>query len=207
MKRRSGFTLVELLVASSMLAVLGLAGYSVFAASVRSGQKARRVGAMVANGQRALAGIVRDLRALVVHDGTGLTSLDATTEGRSTDTLDFIALRTRGEPEPGTAGRCEVGYYIDVDPDTEAEWLVRREDAAPDDEPLSGGQATPAGPGVAELDLQFYDGTLWSDGWSENSLPRLVKVGIVVTDTEREEEPLYLETTVALPRVEQTEAE
>jgi type II secretion system protein J len=201
MVRRKGFTLVELLVTSSMLALLAGAGYAVFAAGLQSGGKARRVGTMVSCGQRALEAMAADIRMACEHDGTRMTSLDARYGALSADTVDFIVPRRRpayGPPE-GDA-RCEVGYYIDNDPDTEARWLLRREDNTLDDDPLEGGTVTLAGPCVSELDLQFFDGREWKAGWEDqSSFPRAVRIGIVAVDAEEKEEPLYLETCVSVP--------
>jgi len=199
MNGRRGFTLVELLVTASMLALLGAAGYAALAAGTRSAQKARRVSDMVAHGRRALTAMATDIRAAVRHDETGMVALDAQFEGRNTDTIDFIAFRTRRSDDPAAADRCEVGYYIDSSDDTEAEWLLRREDPTIDDEPLADGQAVLAGPYVSELELKFYDGSGWVDGWTDSeSFPRAVRIGIVVLDADEREEPLYLETTVAV---------
>jgi hypothetical protein len=53
---------------------------------------------------------------------------------------------------------------------------------------------------VAELDMQFFDGTDWLDGWSDpERFPRAVRIGIVVVDEEDREDPLYLETCVLVP--------
>jgi type II secretion system protein J len=200
MSGRRGFTLVELLVTASMLALLGTAGYATLAAGTRSAQKARRVSDMVAHGRRALTMMATDIRAAVRHDEAGITALDAQFEGRDTDTIDFIAHRTRRSNDPEATDRCEVGYYIDTSERTEADWLLRREDATVDDEPLADGQALLAGPYVSELDLRFHNGSDWVDGWTDSeNLPEAVRIGIVVLDAEEREDPLYLETTVIVP--------
>jgi type II secretion system protein J len=201
MKNRSGFTLVELLLASSMLAILASTGYVVLSAGARSSQKARCVSTMAANGQRALMLMCRDIREAVEHQGTRLTSLDVQYEGMDADTIDFIApLRRHGQEEPGATGRCEIGYYIDNDPGTEARWLVRREDSTIDDDVLEGGIVTLAGPYVSELNLEFYDGFEWVSGWNDQKqFPRAVRIGILVTDPAEIETPYYFETTVAIP--------
>jgi len=207
-KDRGGFTLVELLIASSMMAVLAAAGYVVFAAGVRSADTVRRVNARVAYAERALAAMAADIRAAVEHDGVRLTSLDATYEGKDADTIDFIAVRTRQAPDdPEASSQCEVGYYIDNDPATEARWLLRREDSTIDEDALEGGTLTQAGPFVSELNLEFYDGLEWVSGWEDQErFPLAVRIGIVVVgealdeliDEAEVEEPMYFETTVSI---------
>ena len=200
MKLRRGFTLVELLVASSMLALLAAAGLAAFSAGTRSAAKAKRYGAMIAQGQAALRAMAADIRVVVTDDDLGLTVLDAQYEGRDTDTIDFIAARVKPvKEELGAAGRCEVGYYIDNDPDTEARGLVRREDYTLDEDPLEGGTGFPVAEYVSELSLEFYDGLIWQSDWeSELGFPRAIRIQIVVVDENEIEKPLLFSTTVPL---------
>jgi len=201
MNRRRAFTLVELLVTTSMLSLLAAAGYVALAAGVQSSQKVRRVGAMAAHAQRALSVMAADIRTAVAHGDVRLTALDANYEGAAADTLDFIAPRApvfTDDPEAG--GRCEIGYYIDNDPDTEARWLLRRRDDSLDDDPLEGGAVSLIGSCVSELDLSFFDGVEWAPGWEDQGqFPRAVRISIVVMDPDEAEKPLHFETTVSLP--------
>ncbi len=201
MGRRSAFTLVELMVAATMLSLLSGAGYAALSAGVRSSQKARRLGRMTANAQRALNVMAADLRSAVRHGEISLTALDAQYEGLASDTIDFIAPRSpRPRPEPGSGVRCEIGYYIDNNPDTDLAWLVCRVDGVLDDDELGGGDVAPVGPFISELDLSFWDGMDWVADWeAEEDLPRAVRIGIVVVDPDDAELPLYFETVVSLP--------
>lgn len=201
MSGRRGFTLVELLVTSSMLSVLAAAGYVVLTAGVQSSQKVRRVSAMAAHAQRALNAMAADVRTAVAHGDVRLTALDANYEGAAADTLDFIAPRGgRFTDDPDAGSRCEIGYYIDNDPDTEAQWLLRRRDDSLDDDPLEGGAVNLIGPVVSELDLSFFDGLEWVSGWEDQEqFPRAVRITIVVMDPDEAERPLHFETTVSIP--------
>jgi type II secretion system protein J len=201
MRDRRGFTLVELLVTTSMLALLATAGFAALTTGTRSAAKAKRYGAMIAHGQAALQAMASDIRAAVKHGDFRLIALDAQYEGLDADTIDFIAAdRVKlGRGQPDVSGRCEVGYYIENDPDTEVEWLLRREDGTLDDDPLEGGAVSLAGPFVAELNLQFYDGLFWESGWDdEKSFPDAVWIQIVVVDEDEIENPLVLCTTVPI---------
>lgn len=201
MRKRRGFTLVELMVTSSMLTLLALAGYAAFAAGVRSSQKARRLGSMVAHAQRALNVMAADIRTAVEHEDFRLTALDAHYEGLAADTIDFIAPRSRrAQGEPDAGGRCEMGYYIDNDPGTDAQWLLRREDFTLDDDPFEGGMVSLVGPFVSELDLSFFDGLEWISGWEDDEqFPLAVRISIVVMDADDAEMPLCFETAVSIP--------
>ena len=201
MSGRRGFTLVELLVTSSMLSVLAAAGYVVLTAGVQSSQKVRRVSGMAAHAQRALNAMAADVRTAVAHGDVRLTALDANYEGAAADTLDFIAPRGgRFTDDPDAGSRCEIGYYIDNDPDTEAQWLLRRRDDSLDDDPLEGGAVNLIGPFVSELDLSFFDGLDWVPGWEDQEqFTRAVRITIVVMDPDEAERPLHFETTVSIP--------
>jgi prepilin-type N-terminal cleavage/methylation domain-containing protein len=198
----AGFTLVELLVATTMLAFLAAAGYAALTTGTSSAAKAKGYGAMVAHGQAALQTMARDIRCAVEQEKYRLMSLDTEYGGLPADTLDFIAAEAPKLPtdeEGGTAGRCEVGYYIDNDPDTEAQWLLRREDGTLDDDPLEGGAVTLAGPFVAGIDLEFYDGLYWEPGWDDqNSFPKAIRIEIVVVDENERENPMLFGTTVPI---------
>ncbi len=197
---RRGFTLVELLVTSGMLAMLASAGFAAFSAGTRSAIKTKRYARMIAHGQAALNSMARDISACIDHGDFPLTSLDAQFEGADTDTIDFIVPRIKEIlPEEGAGTLCEVGYYIDNDPDTEGQWLTRREDYTFDDDPLEGGTLTPAGPFVSELNFEFYDGLYWYDGWTlQESMPQAVRIRILVLDEDEIEEPMFFSTTVSI---------
>ncbi len=201
MSRHSGFTLIELLVTTTMLAILASAGLAALSVGTHSAAKAKRYGAMMVHGNAALKTMARDIRAAVEHDDVRLVSLDAEYEGMDADTLDVIvATRPRLDDDSlGVSGRCEVGYYIENDPDTEVRWLLRREDATLDDDPLEGGAVSLAGPCVAEMDLQFYDGLFWNSGWDdEDESPEAVYIRLVVVDEDGIENPKVFSTTVPL---------
>ena len=182
-----GFTLVELIITISMLSILAAAGSAAFSAGMRSAAKTKRYGRMVARGQAALQTIARDIRAAVAHDKVRLTALDREYEGKDADTIDFIAVQVNSYPtEPDASGRCEIGYYIDNDPATDARWLIRRVDRTLDDDALEGGIAYAIGPGVTEINLGFYDGMFWTPEWDDlEQLPAAVRIRIVVKDVDK----------------------
>ena len=200
MRGGRGFTLVELLVASSILALLAAAGLAAFSTGTRSAAKVRRRGRMLARGQAVLQRMAADLRVALAHKDVRLTSLDVRYEGRDVDTVDFIAIRpARVAEEEGVTGRCEVGYHIDSDPDSGAQWLLRRQDDTLDDDELEGGALRAVGPFVSELNLQFYDGLTWRDGWDDpQQLPAAVRIEMVMVDEDEIEKPMRLSTAVGI---------
>jgi type II secretion system protein J len=206
-KRGRGFTLIELLVATSMLTLLAAAGFAALSAGTRSAAKVKRYGAMIAHGQTSLDMMARDIRAAVQNEKFCLVSLDNEHEGMYADTLDIVSLGAprivrsefEEEEEPGSHSRCEVGYYIENDSDTEMKWLLRREDATLDNDPVEGGAVSLAGPFVSELNFEFYDGLFWQSGWdNRQTFPAAVRVTLVVVDEDEVENPMYFSTTVPI---------
>ncbi|MBI5093046.1 MAG: prepilin-type N-terminal cleavage/methylation domain-containing protein [Candidatus Hydrogenedentes bacterium] len=201
MRGQKGFTLVELLIATSMLALLVAGGLAALTAGTRAAAKVKRYDAMVEHGQLALESMAADLRAAVARGDYRMVALDAQSDGKNSDTIDFIVA---GPPhveqhEEPSGELSEVGYYIDNDPATDAKWLLRREDNTLDDDPVEGGAVTLAGPFVSELDLQFYDGVEWKDGWDEpKTFPAAVWIQLVVEDEDEIENPQIFSTTVPI---------
>ena len=202
-RRQRGFTLVELLITTGMMSMLAAAGFAALSTGMRSAARAKRYGAMIARGQIALQALTRDIRAAVKSGEFCLVSLDNEHEGLSVDTLDFVALRKSriavDEFDEPTGSRCEIGYYIECDDDTEMKWMLRREDGTLDDDPLEGGIVTLAGPFVSELELEFYDGMFWQSGWDDTkTFPEVVRIYIAVVDEDEIENPMYFTTTVPI---------
>jgi len=129
---------------------------------------------------------------------TTMTSLDVQFEGRDCDTLDLVIARPNPDySSPDEGGRASVGYSLNSDPATGPVGLLRRENRLPGDDVLSGGPVALIAPFVSELNVEFYDGTDWVDGWSsDNGFPKAVRIKIVVLDEAGLENPLSLTTTV-----------
>jgi type II secretion system protein J len=200
MKSRRAFTLVELLVATGILAMLLAAGSAVFSAGVRAAEKTRRHGGMVAQGQRALRLIAADLAGATELEDFRLVSLDVQDGGHDCDTLDFILLRRSVDRKgPDEGGRAEVGYSLPKGEQSVERGLLRREDRSCDEDPLEGGETWVVAPSVSDLDFEFFDGYSWAAGWQDrNSLPVAVRVSLVVTDEDGIEPPMLFSTTAPI---------
>jgi type II secretion system protein J len=201
MRNTKGFTLVELLLALTLFAMLASGGLAALSTGTRSAAKANRYNAMVSRGQGAMQTLTRDIRAAVLQEDSNLVSLNREHEGRPADTIDFImsGMPRLEEFDPENTGRCEIDYYIENDPDTEIRWLVRREDASLDDDALGGGAISLAGPYVRSLELRFYDGILWQSGWvDEEGFPLAVSIEIEIVDEDEQENPITLKTIVPI---------
>ncbi|MCD8533720.1 MAG: prepilin-type N-terminal cleavage/methylation domain-containing protein [Verrucomicrobia bacterium] len=160
-----GFTLIEVIVASSIVTILILGAMSCFRAAIES-QKI--VDERMENMQKArmvMQMIVDDLRQCVPMVGesefSGMSRMLGSIEA---DNLDFATANSR----PIQAGESlfhEVSYFVNPGAVEGMYTLFRRRDRHPDAEPLSGGAMEPLVGGLRFLKFEYYDGLDWYDDW------------------------------------------
>jgi general secretion pathway protein J len=205
----SGFTLTEVLVASTISAFVTLVAVGALKALSDSARRVndfsetaselRFAARMMA---RDLANLYRDLDARQMKlagasqtaDTTGPAFLTFYTVGRAKARADqpegdvyeveyILGSRTREESSEG--GQA-----------SEKSILFRRWWPNPDEERSPGGILTPVADNVGGFQVRFYDGQEWIDQWNEQmqTLPQLVEVTLAIGAVE--ESPTMMETFV-----------
>ena len=193
-----GFTLLEVLVSVSILAIILASVYSAYTSNVESAQWAdeSRQAHQIARG--VLERMSRDLEAACLDlppgaEGVRLELIGedrVSAEGDPVDRIDFAAF---AHLDPAGAAHapdlCEVGYLLEEDPDRESWILFRRDSVLPDDEPTEGGVLQEMSGSILGLDLRYQDfeGKMW-DQWDTSAedapqaghLPALVFVTLRV---------------------------
>jgi prepilin-type N-terminal cleavage/methylation domain-containing protein len=198
-KSRAGFTLLEIMLAVVILAMMSLSIYRF----VQSNLVALRISSEIAAGDAAYEGL-RDLLSAQWQDlpsGTGAMSGDAVTLGdMSRDQITWtcsagpglltryangdynVSLELRAAPDK--AGRLDLGIVrrsvLDVSAGTVHEtWIPLLQD-------------------VQSLEIRYFDPRLnvWQDRWTDNvALPRLVRVTIA-----RKDSSIHWQAIIALGR-------
>ena len=197
----AAFTLVELLVSASIMTLIVGGAYSCFQAGLQASRRVRARSDMLQTGRVALRLMTRDIQAAFRAPLDGSATFEgesSTQDGLAADVLDFVAARValRGAKSP-RSDLCEIGYFVDSDPETEVKGLVRRLDITPDEEPLEGGVAQEVARSVKELDVEYSDGLFWLGDWSsDDGLPEQVRVTVVVVDPRDRERPQVMSAIV-----------
>jgi len=196
--RRRGFTLVELILAGSIAALVLITVVTTLSQVGRARTISRsrllahlRADAALDAVRRDLTSVLRD--ADLFHARVLLLDSNTTTVlGR--DRLDLArdeVLVFNGRLEPlgeidynGEGGEYETQYRIDEDDHGVALW--QRRDAVPDEWPDGGGVATPIAEGLVALEIRAYDGQEWYDEWDSDldGLPWGFQISVTAIGTE-----------------------
>jgi len=205
LNRRShrGFTLLEILIATAVSAIVLVAIQTVFYGALRLRNTTTEHIENDLTLQRTLGLVRRDLAGLMLPGGTLSGALQ-------TDPSSTLAQDTAGErisPDFYTdSGKIDgwtpysevqmVTYYLAAATDgSNSKTLVRSvtrnllpaQDATPDDQLLL--------PGVTSADFLFYDGTEWTDTWDStvtSTLPTAVKFRVQLAAQSANASPIEL---------------
>ena len=218
----AGFTIIELILASSVMVFILSGAYLCLQAGLRS-RKTVESRMDVAQGARVALALIRaDLQAACRlsedFEFVGMGRMEGEVEA---DNLDFATHRWAPEA-PGQGDLCEVSWYLDRNRETGKFSLFRRRDPSPDDDPFSGGTREEIATALSGLRFEYTEGLFWYDQWGDVSgstrgrassfarnrgLPDAVRVTLSFEDPEEvvekgkkaESPPLTYQTVVYLP--------
>jgi len=167
MNSRSGFTLVELVISSSLMALILTAAYLCLNGAISSQrliepraeviQTARVVLARMSADLRCACPLSKDSEFLGVHRMLGDTDADS---------VDF-ATHNYTPRRPREGDFCQVSFFLDRDPQTGRLDLWRRRNPTIAPDPLAGGIREELAEGVAGLRLEYSDGYDWYETWGD----------------------------------------
>ncbi|MCW5557146.1 MAG: prepilin-type N-terminal cleavage/methylation domain-containing protein, partial [Verrucomicrobiae bacterium] len=183
----SGFTLIELIISTALIAVILGGAYACLNAGISSQKIVEPRTEVLQTARVALSLMSADLRgATSLPKGAPFLGTRRLLGDVSADVLDF-ATHNYTPRRPGEGDFCELSVFVDRDPQTGRLTLYRRRNPHLAFDPLSGGVREELATGVAGLRLEYYDGWDWYDSWgnpqagslkSEISTPKPNEIGL-----------------------------
>jgi general secretion pathway protein J len=200
---QSGFTLLELLVAVAVLAMISTLIYGAFAGMKRSKEGLQRVSDRYREGRLAMARISRELQSAYLSKHVPIDqslTVQATafigSRGSPADRVDFNSFAHRRlDRDRHESDQVEISYFSSRDPERDGVIdLVRRVSTRADLEPESGGRVEVLATDIDLFDLEYLDPLTgqWLETWDTRQavgqpdrLPLQVRVLLVLNGGQR----------------------
>ena len=193
-KKAGGFTLIEVLVALAITAMIMSAMMTTLWYAMKARQEVEALSEPFRDGPRIMAMVKRDLRGLLtynVKDYKVLRGINNAIGGQDADRIDFLSatdsiIPRQYDSRPVHADWCEVGYWVRANPDNpDLLELYRREDIFSDQEPFQGGEFMLLSKRVRSFNITYF-AELGHDAepldeWDttqEGLLPRRIRVDL-----------------------------
>ncbi len=212
--KRNGFTLIEIMIAMAILAVMAVLFFTSMSQTINSKDDVEKKDELGHSANLALNKMSMDLQMAFLLNGPEFLGSDGKMKtafiGKE-DRVDFPSFsHVRYFKDVKESDYAEVGYYVEDDKeDPSKKLLMRRESKGIDDKPEEGGKGEAMIEGVKEFHLEYYDSKKkeWLKNWDStqvdfsNRLPRAVKIELKVQDPAMEE-PYAFSTIVDLKLLE-----
>jgi general secretion pathway protein J len=220
--RARGFSLIEVIVAIAVMAMIAGLIFTSFSSLKRSKDGVRRASERYREGRMALSRVTRELqsaylskhipidRSLLVGQPVFLGE-----PGSPADRIDFAAfVHRRLDRDSHESDQAELSYYGLENPNQPGITdLVRREASQIDDQPQEGGRAQVLATDIDLFDVEYLDPLtgLWTERWDTTEalrqvdrLPLQVRVTLILNggaraDSDRAHGTITFATKVGLP--------
>ncbi|MBW2057673.1 MAG: prepilin-type N-terminal cleavage/methylation domain-containing protein [Deltaproteobacteria bacterium] len=208
MKGEEGFTLVEMVVAMVILAVLLVTAYGVFSSSYSALHRVNPARDIYHTARVVLDRMTEEIQSAYYGTGLGYTGLvgkDYEEDGAPMDSLTFSTMANfdwiKGVEGVRESDFLKISYRLVKGEEEEGKVLIRRQDPAfgpLEDDPEefgSGARGTfHLADGVWGMDLRYFDGKDWVEEWNsteEERLPRAVEIRLILETDDGTPHPFY----------------
>lgn len=165
--RLRGFTLLEIIIALAISALIGVAAMNLLDEATQANQNVQEKGERYNNIERALLFISRDIQQVALRkfrDEFGDLKNNLTSDDTIGKThISFTRLGRRNPAGLARSNLEKLSYYV------EDKQLIRISYAYPDGMSADAAQIRPLLKNVERMTLSFYDGEEWSDFWPNDS--------------------------------------
>lgn len=195
---KKAFTLVEIIIATSILVFLMVTLHRVFLVSSSAWKKGDARIKMYQNGRVCLDVMSREVRCSLISPGNSQLVFNG-----DEDALSYVSTFHKPD-ESGEFDLFEVGYNLSSQGE-----ILRRIKTHLDSSPVRGGATSVLASNILELSFSYNNEGVWQDRWDssmgtpdntrDDYLPQAVQVNIIVQDEQLLESPLFLSTAVTIP--------
>jgi general secretion pathway protein J len=189
--RSKGFTLVEVLLAITILGIIMATVLGIFTGIISNSRTAEKRAELYQTGRAVLDLLATDIRGLYAQSvGDKQVYFVGQSENAAGNGLPRLAFLTTNTLSIGTKQApflSEVDYFLEENPEKGMYSLWRRAQTPPQDPYHEGGRAVPVCRIIAKFELEFLQGDdIIKD--LENALPRAIRIGFTLNldgETER----------------------
>jgi len=217
---KKGFTLLEVLIAVFILALMSLIIWQITNNTYRGTTKAEKYDSIYQSARLSLKRISDDISMAFLVSPSMLGRLPdgsvafepsfISEDAGDSDRADFVSFSNRRlVKNEKSSDQIEVGYYIADCEGTEEKTscLMRRASNYVDKDIKEGGEAFAIAKGVKRFNLEYYDKEKleWRGGWDSkdpaylNKLPRAARVTLTFDDPSGEDEEIIFTETTDIP--------
>ncbi len=214
-RRARGFTLIEVMIAVSITAIVGAMALGAFQRSSAARQAVAEQDERIGGARAALGRMARELSSAFLSDHFDRRRYrDRPTvfkgrDGGDRDSVLFATMaHTRSLRDAKESDQSVVEYFVDADPAAPGSYaLFRREKIRIDDEPDRGGTKAPLLGNVTGFDVTSWDWQRqeWARDWStapgdRPMLPTRVRVRLTLRMPDGKDRTCETQARIAIPR-------
>jgi general secretion pathway protein J len=214
-----GFTLVEVLVASTISTFIALVAVGALKAVVDSSHAVHQITETSAEVRFAARMLAHDLANLYRDPDPKSMKFVGVSQGADTSSPAYLTFytvgRSKARADQAEGDVYEVEYMLasrqdeelPAEPGEESMVLFRRLWPNPDKDRSPGGVLTTIAENISVFHIRFFDGEQWGSEWSEEmeSIPQLVEVTVAARPPGRAD-PIIETTTVSFARLAESSA-
>ena len=184
-----GFTLLEVLLALTILAVVMTTIYSSFSTTGRNMERAGEIRDGTDRARTLIARLTNDITNAYLVGGMSETffygkKYETEQEKQRFDSIYLTTLTNWRKPDSKEMELWEVGYYFQERPDGAGRVLMRKEkrELSKDVPPREGGVDYELTDTIQALQFRYYNGSKWTDEWTQGGLPKAVDIILTLAD-------------------------
>jgi len=211
--KTGGFTILEILIALALGAVVLSVLYWSYSAVVGSTRRYREVSDFYQTARNSLTNMAREIsgafQPLFAEEELMFRGGDDWFRGMAADSLSFVTSTClRGREDEVGSDTYEITYYRGFGEEGGL-LLMRRAPFYNLEEPFEEGEELVLAENIRSLNFEYFDGLEWWEEWDpeeQESLPRAVRISIAV-GREEDEQPRNFTIAAALPLGQKMEEE